>query len=187
MRTFFQKSAMTLMELIVASALMGIMMIGLVSVDLAVRNSRESSSADALVAMQTQAAMLRINNDAVKAVGNAPSPGVSTTSGALCVRQDTDNDPNTFIGDTWVCYWRDSVTYNIHRCTAASPQVCAGSDPQIGQAINFAYTFTLDSASKEIFIDFSITNRFKPTLAAHPVTNPDYTISTHVSPPGHGF
>jgi type II secretory pathway pseudopilin PulG len=190
MPIFFRKNAMTLTELIIASVLMGIMMVGLVSVDLAVRNSRATATADTAVAIQTQAAMLRITNDAMKAVGNSSNPGVSSAAGFLCFRHDTDNDPNTFSGDTWVCYDKDEN--DIDRCTPSVPEHCTLSSTGyesvlLGKTSDFTYNFFLDSTTKKLYVDISMTNRFDTTVAAHPITNPDYTISTHVSPPGHGY
>lgn len=190
MSIFSRKNAMTLTELIVASVLMGIMMVGLVSVDLAVRNSRTAAVSDTSLAIQTQAAMLRITNDAMKAVGNSSDPGVSSTPNFLCFRQDTDNNPNTFSGDTWVCYDKDGD--DLDRCAPPAPQHCLDTtngylNILLNKTVDFTYNFYIDGGTKKLYIDISMTNRFDPASAAHPVTNPDYTLSTHVSPPGHGY
>lgn len=180
--------AMTLTELLVASIIMMIVMVGVVSIDYAIRSSQKSASADALLPMRTSAMMLRISRDAALAVGDLSSPGVDTASGGLCFRQESGGDVNVYTDDIWVCYSMDGTT--LRRCTkdiATGPGACAGSDPEVGQAVSATGSFVFDEALRALYIDLAVVNRQDPAAAAQVMSNPEYTLSSRVFPAGHGY
>ena len=194
----FCLKGMTLTEILVATMLVAIVMLGAVSVDYAVRNARKSASQDASLTMRTQATMLLISRDANAAVGDASDPGIvdSPAVGALCIRKEKGGDINTYSDDEWTCYWQNGT--NIYRCLkdiATGPTQCNTGDPVVGTAsvdcpnggLCFKYDFVFNEITKEIYLDIAITTRSKPSAAADPINNPEYTASTHISPSGHGF
>ncbi len=184
---------MTLTEILVATMLVGIVMLGAVSVDYAVRSARKSASQDSSLSIRTQATLVRITRDASAAVGDFSSPGIDdTTGGALCMRKELGGDLNTYDDDQWICYWK-SVTkiYRCERTIAAGPGACATSDAEVGTVCSaascFTYDFVLDLPSAQIYLDVSLTGRTDPSQTFHAINNPEYTASTRVYPAGHGF
>ncbi len=186
-------SGLTLMELLIAAALVGLVLMGTLAVDVAMRRSRVTAEEDALLAMQTSALFLRIARDAELAVGDADSAGIDDTiGGALCIRKNEDasgnpTDPNTYADDTWVCYWREGDA--VHRClkdAATGPGACQATDPVAGYVTDFTYSFVANPPT-DLYLDLSISNRPDRNADADPATNPEYTIHSRIIPIGHSF
>ena len=72
------KTGLTLTELVVASVLIGIVMLGIASFDYAIKNIQDSTNRSAVLGMQAQPAMYEI----VKAART--STGYNGDSGILC-------------------------------------------------------------------------------------------------------
>ena len=199
---------MTLTEVLVAAMLVGIVMMGAISVDYAIRNSRKSASQDTTLSMRTQATMLRISRDANMAVGDSSSKGIDTSAGALCIRKELGGNINSYSDDEWVCYWQNGT--NIHRCSknialGGVPGPCIATDPIVGTAVSgqcstqicegtcpatqacFYYNFVFDSSTQRLYLDLAITNRYDPTKAKNPIANPEYAAATRIYPSGQGF
>ena len=204
---------MTLMELLVATALVGIVMVGTLSVDSAVHRIRKTTSDSGTVALQTSATMLRITTDVAQAVGDAQNPGILDcrvnnvnypscqsilTNPTFCVRQDI-SDINVYTDDKWVCYWKPLTTQDpqIYRCAGLSnPGECNTSNEVVGTVAcdnvtcssAAAYVFSITANPFSFNID--ITNRSFPTQPYDinkPQQNPQYQLSSHISPAGHSY
>ncbi len=195
-----RNSGLTLTELVIASILVGIVMLGIYSVDYALRGSRAAASDDSLLAMKTWATMGHITQNAKLAVGDISDPGIAASSGNnyLCFRQDTTITPNNYNDDVWQCY--SKLSNNIHACAktaGAGPSACANTDQIIGTyALKdscasdcelFTYDVVLDNVLNKIYVDISLTNRLKPTSPSDPMSNPDYTLQTRIFPEGHSY
>ena len=187
-------SGMTLTEILVATMLVAIVMLGALSVDYAVRNARKSASQDSSLSIRSQATMLQISRDANMAVGDSSNLGIVTTPNYLCIRTELGGDINSYSDDQWVCYWQSSK--NIHRCTkdvatGGVPGICMTGDTVVGTACLtagcFTHNFVTDQATGQLYLDISLTNRVVPNSNAHPINNPEYTASTRIYPSGHGF
>jgi prepilin-type N-terminal cleavage/methylation domain-containing protein len=209
-------AGMTLMELLVATTLVGIVMIGTMSVDFAVHSMRKSTADSSGVALQTSATMLDISNTMAKAVGDGQDLGIrldnpfATAANPsrvwFCARQDKDNDPNDYNDDEWVCYWKPAATtnVNIYKCTkpvTLGPGPCNLTNEVIGttacelaDCTNSRYLFTFylenDSANREFFFDINLKSRAYPTKlhdTTKPMKNPEYKLSSHIAPMGHSY
>ena len=194
------RSGLTLTELVIASILVGIVTLGIFSVDFALRGSRAAASDDSLLAMKTWATMETITKNAKHAVGDISSPGIAASSGNnyLCFRQDTATTPNDYTDDIWRCYSRFSN--NIHTCSktaAAGASACNSGDDIIGTyalqdscSANcelFTYNLVEDAALHKFYLDISLTNRLSPGTPSDPMDNPNYTLQTRIFPEGHSY
>jgi type II secretory pathway pseudopilin PulG len=203
-RKIFRKTSMTLTELIVASAIVGIVMLGVISIDYAVRSSKKNISETSLMVMQTSAAMHQITRDAMRVVGDHSSDanrGISWDAVGdiqnICFRYDADNDPNDYTNDLWTCFSLDARSWAAHRntlyrCTDRGTALAAditceiAGDPQI-QILPWAQTnfFTVNQTGSLIdSIGIDLLTRVRPTAAANVITNPEYRLQSIISPPG---
>ncbi len=209
------KSAMTLTELIIASVLVGIVTLGLIAAEQAIRMSRQSSNRDAQISAQMQAAMIRLTKDASLTVGDSVNSGIyqyssGTTERAICFRQ-AGGDANTYTDDFWYC-WTIKIssgnglllscggpllTNPINDCTADAT-VIQWVTLTFGGTYTTFYSVFDDAATPAViaptgaiitnsrisYIQLDLQSRFNPAVAAHPIENPEYTLTSRISPPG---
>ena len=161
-RKMFDRNALTLTELLMTTAIVGIIMLGVVSVDYALRKQNRSSYGSLLSLLGAQSIAQRVITEATKAVGTSADPGIvvgSQTGGpgpvritdvnTFCIRRDMKNTPTS-----WVCYWRsttlaDTVTgmVNFYTCTKSLPagsvigQGCSSADTNLGPVVKVVASF----------------------------------------------
>jgi Tfp pilus assembly protein PilV len=203
-------TAMTLAELIIASILVGIVTLGLIAAEQAVRMSRQSSHRDAQISAQLQSAMIKLNRDASSTVGDATDTGIyqysSGNDRTICFRQAA-GDANIYTDDVWNCWWTNTSSRILASCgPLANPlTTCAG------QASLFNWvTLTLDATTyttfysvidntqavitplapwyilnkKISYIQLDLRSRFNPAANVNPIENPDYALNARISPTG---
>jgi len=189
--------ALTLTELLVATVAVSIVMLGVVSVDRALRQSQRGTSRNALVSMKTSALMLSITKEAQQATGsgdNISDPGIVTIDAdsnlsfeTACIRIDTPGTVMDTSDDTWTCYSHDAGL-NIRRCTGGGAAATCAAGTIIGQAVSLAFVME-DTAggtgSGDFYLEIAITNRFDPVAAENPHDNPEFTLQARVNP-GYG-
>lgn len=202
-------TAMTLTELIIASVLVGIVTLGLIAAEQAIRMSRQSSHRDAQISAQLQSAMLRLNHEASATVGDATDSGIyqysSGNNRTICFRQAA-GDANVYTDDVWNCWWADVSTGALASCgPLANPlTTCAGQAGLINWVtLKFEGTYTtfysvIDDAQAVItpanpwyirnkkisYIQLDLRSRFNPAANAHPIENPSYILNARISPTG---
>ena len=207
--TLAKKNGITLTELLVASILIGIVMIGVASFSVSIQQFQNSTNRTTILAMRTMTAMNRLSRDAYLVIGDETGDdwvrGIVTRTipprVSLCFRHDADNDPSSYTGDEWICYFFETTLNNrkLSLCTVPTAPAnvppnntnkCDGTgqrsllltlDPTQG---NSFYQINEDGDGRLESIDFTLSAIFDPTLAPHPITNPTYTVTTTVSPPG---
>jgi len=189
-------NAITLIELLIAAILIGIVMLGAVSVDFAIRRGRQGMVQGNKIAMELEASMLQMTRDAMISTGDASSP---TNSGIdyddtgpiqnICFRYDADNDPNTYGGDEWTCYSRVASQYEILRCTAQNFPLGAdgtcpgGSQVMHENAVDF-FAINSNTTTNDIeSISFDLQTCDDPSQPENPTTNPCMRIQSIVNPP----
>ncbi len=203
------QKGLTLTELIVASLMIGIVLIGVASFNYTVSSLESTTSKTTQIKTETAAAMLQIKKDAALAVGDITSPGVihfetGGTSRCICFRQDVD-DPASYTDDQWICYTHDN-SYDIERVSAVSQpisyntcQPTAGNNTQLlfnySLAINEFYNVveTTDGEGLDHLDYVEITLTTAPDTSSAPINcattdpmeNPCYSLTTRVSPAGH--
>ena len=203
---FKRIEGITLTELLVASAMIGILMIGTASFSLAIQRLQSSTSRSTILTMKMNAAMAEISQDAMLVVGNAADRGVyawtnNNDTNSICFRQDLPGTPWDYTDDPWICYYHDD-SFDIYRCPGTthsfppactkSSQCCAGV-PKSNQTHLLSIARSVSEYAEVIndingrfeYIKLTLTARFDKNKPIHPITNPQHTLTTKISPPGH--
>lgn len=193
------EAGITLTELLVATVMIGIVMIAVISVDLAVRHSQQSSSKDALLTAQVQAAMTKISRDAGLTVGYETDPGIQQFSGGsntICFRHDVADaqgkySPEFFLDDTWTCWEAETTTGSLWNCwnLDSPPPGCssvAASQKKKWLTVTDTNFFEVVMTPENQIdrINIQLTSRANPAQARNPLTNPEYSLASSISPPG---
>lgn len=192
------KNGLTFTELLVASILIGIVMIGIASFSFVVKQIQGATNRSALLSMRLGGAINYIRRDALLAVGDPSSPGIDTYSAgadrSICFRHDTNN-PASYADDTWVCYYYGPPANVLKRCDnpIIRPPTTNGqcdAAPDVRQFIFLSnidfFSIVNDGNGRLDYIEITLTSRYDSGNPAHPVNNPEHTLTTRVSPPGHG-
>ena len=188
------------MELLVASTLVGIVMAGVISVEFAIRRSRQAASQDMVLSASMAAAMLQIIKDAQQTSGDSTTPENWQSEGIygsvvgddrfICFQQDT-NDLFSYADDTWTCYLHGS-SWDLHRCSGLTTPdwtACVG---------NMEPTFLLplerdvetpffevirDSVTKKIqYIQITLRCLADQDQSVNPITNPRLELKSQINP-----
>ncbi|MCB9771987.1 MAG: type II secretion system protein [Candidatus Omnitrophica bacterium] len=205
------KKGMTLTELIIATVLVGIVTLGLVAAEQAVRMSRQSSMRDSQISGQMQATMLVLNRSASLTVGDSANTGIyqylSSNDMTTCFRQGA-GDVNVYTDDVWTCWWVDissggnpvltsceNLNSPVTTCNGQASLrewvtlVFEGSYTQFCSVVDTGgFTITPPNAiitgTKVAYIQLTLQSRHNKDKAAHPIENPDYTLTANISPSG---
>ena len=140
-KIYENKTGVTLTELLVATILMGIVMLGIVSVDFAIRQMSKKTSSTALLRMYTSAVMQEMSRNAALITGSSTGSPAPPDIGFLSFpalnptrfyfRQDINaatglpnNTPQNTSDDGWICYDKSqggASAINIYKCRFSSP------------------------------------------------------------------
>ncbi len=201
-------TAMTLTELIIASVLVGIVTLGLIAAEQAVRMSRQSSHRDAQVSAQLQSAMIKLNRDASSTVGDSTDTGIyqysSGNDRSICFRQAA-GDANIYTDDVWNCWWATSGLLASCGPLANPLTTCSGQASLFNWVtLKFEGTYTtfysvIDDDTQAVitplapwyilnkkisYIQLDLRSRFNPAADVNPIENPDYALDARISPTG---
>jgi type II secretory pathway pseudopilin PulG len=214
----FSKSSFTLLELLVTSVLVGIVIVGAVAVDYAIRKSRQSADRASVTRGAVQQAMLRMHRDAAKVVGDESAKDTATpwTSRGIfanaigpfrtiCFREDVSGTPGIFSDDNWNCYEHRSTDNHISRCVRTNAEVliefvpgfvACDIQPQFERIIrasdpNF-FTLPLDAQNHIEYVELRVQTHYNchingntcSVLSNNPIENPQFTLTTRISPQG---
>lgn len=187
-----KNSAVSLIELIIAIIIMGIVMYGITAFDYAIRQSHLGTSRNAVVAMQTSKLMLDVSKTLQRASGNITDKGiiVSVADGTLKIRLDT-NTPADYTDDQWWCYDYDPASKNLRYSQLSGPGASCPdltdltlTSQLLGQLEIFQAAFDPTTASS---VSVTINNRYDLTKPSDPITNPSYTLTTHITPASQSY
>lgn len=191
-----KKTAMTLTELVIAAILIGVVMVGVVSVDYAIRSAKMSAFKEQGVNMNLQRAMMDLTKDARAVTGDILDIGVVEDivgpDIGICFRHDV-SDPNSYSDDKWNCYTHDASN-EVYKCTELNNPItdhCTnhpesaylGFVVQLSASAFYNVVYDGGSPSRLEYIKFTLTAREDTTQQANPITNPEHTLKTRVSPP----
>ncbi len=201
------QNALTLTELLVATILIGIVMTGVASFSVFVKQAQYSTSAGTILAVQTATAMHYIVEDALRAVGDSGNPGIlhngSTSATSICFRHDVNN-PASYNEDLWKCYWyygpsegAESALYKCADRTAVMvvPPSNFGDCKTSADGVRFFsmnpkapkyFTVVNDSGGRLLYIDITLNSIADYQRPADVIKNPTYQLFTRISPPLHG-
>lgn len=179
------QNGLTLAELLVTTMIIGVIMVGMVSVDYALRTNEQQQSRTSVANLRTAATLQDIVTAATQAYGDVATRCVqmanlpTNSTNYICVYRDYGT-PANFADDNWQCYTRH--TTNIHKCTrtvAAGKGVCATTDPVIGavtiDTFNNPDTPVVVSTSPDFYFQITLKNRFDPTRPTPGVGGVDAT------------
>lgn len=213
MRYSLDQKGLTLAELLVTGMIIGVIMIGMVSVDHAIRTQELQQSRASITAIRTSAVLHDIVATATQAYGDVTTRCIQmanlTTDATnyICVYRDFGT-PSDYSDDSWQCYTRHAN--NIHKCTrtlVSGKGVCLNTDPIIGtvtiDSFNAPDTPVVVSTSPDFYFQITLKNRYDPTRpfpgvgAASPstaeyvdvivqehMTNPKIKLTAKVAPIG---
>jgi len=203
------RAAMTLTELLVASIIVGLIIVGVFSVDHAMRSSREIATKTAQAQMQLSAAILRINQAAMKTTGHLSSTAsweeegifvshINNVGDTICFRYDADDIPENYDGDHWRCFQQDLLSTSSHwqeiwTCDIAVDPYsmpCATTDaanlilPRFHYNLTDYFTIQRDTNSRIEYVEIELRTRPFPAKSVNPMTNPEISLTTRIRPPG---
>ena len=195
-QTLFLQKGLTLTELLVASVIVGIIMVGVASFTSSMKNVQKTSVDVSLNATRTAAAMKMIERDALLAIGDSTDAGVCTpdtgpTDYSVCFRQDTANTPWDYTDDTWICY-HHGATQQIKRCVwAGGASPCSGYSDASCSALTYVTSVNLDPFASIVldgsgqieYLQLQIQTATDPTAACAINTNPCSMAEGKVSLP----
>jgi len=189
----------------VAAVLMLIVMIGVVSFSLMVKEIERSSSKISILKIQLVAATKHMTKTAENTVGNSIDVGIADDDSNIASpviswisfrldKRETPANPND---DTWASYMIDLGTSvdTIYYCERPfrAPPAAPNPNPLIGfnacalansqMLLNNLFAHTINVSNS--LVNISITNRYFPGEAPHELDNPEYTIDMKISPRFH--
>jgi len=198
----FTKQGLTLTELLVASTLMGIVMIGVASYSLNTKQLHSSGGMANILAIRMTAIMKMIEEDAIMAIGDTTAYSGSSGSGIrtrppgggsrrkICFRHDVNKTPDRYNDDEWMCYcirrtgppilrqWPDGQP-NGNSCPD-------NNDTRQLITLNDRDFFNVvPNHDSPEYVDITLDACYDPTVACHPIDNPQKIITTRVVPASH--
>lgn len=196
------QNALTLTELLVSTILIGIVMAGVASFSLFVKQAKDSTGAGTILAVQTATAMHYIEEDVLRAVGDNSDRGVvfdTPDQKSICFRHDVSN-PASYAEDLWACYWYDDTSDALWKCT--DRDTASGVPPANFSACNSGggaiklvtidpaatdyFEVVDDSGGRFLYVDITLNTIANASQPAHITNNPTYQLFTRISPPAHG-
>jgi len=163
------KKSVTLVELIMAIALMGVVILGVSSFDVSSRHFLQASERKTQALNEATLIMDRISQDALIAVGNANAAAVTVAGGTITINQDTNQDG---IADTVVSY--TIVGNQIQRTVGANAEILTN------RATGFVPAVVANSNTTQVVV----TLRFNPLQPQNAFDNPLITIESSIEVPG---
>jgi len=163
------KKSVTLVELIMAIALMGVVVLGVTSFDVGSRHFLQASERKTQVLNEATLIMDRISRDALMAVGTVNAAAVTVAGNTITINQDTNQDG---IVDTVVSY--AMAGNQIRRTVGANAEVLTN------RATGFVPAVVANSNTARVVINLL----FDPAQPQNAFDNPLITIDSSLEVPG---
>lgn len=187
---------MTLAELLTATIIVGIMMLGIVSIELAMRRTFSTTSKSASLSMRVSGAMVHLSRNISRAIGDAGSRGIiKDTSISPCtklyVRQDNDVSPSPadYSNDTWVRYKHNASSTNaplmfcdaiavagdqdpVVNDTECAGNTCAGNSYELLRVQSLDYTVIVDNIDLQFYTEVNLNAYYDNSQPYDPIKNP---------------
>ncbi len=176
-------------------------MIGVVSVNYAMKRMENTTAKTTILGMQTAAAMNHITRNGLLAVGFESNPGIvlqlTTSPAYLSFRQDVASTPGNFNDDQWVIYTDAGQANHLYTCrqdaaTGAVPNLGGACDPAqslllLDNVSLINYQLVRDNTVPSTYLEVEIQTRADVTQPSDPIRNPTYDLTTQISPPFHSW
>lgn len=180
------KNGLSLTELIVASVLIGIIMIGVISFTLSIKQIQRTTSRSTVPSVRLSSVMFEIAQDGALATGDATDTGITWDDvgpdRVLCFRQDTDDTPDNYANDVLVCYLIDGNNIICKKVTDNTGAILSAFPNLITITQNDFFDVITDVDGKIKYIEVFLTTSNDPSAGPHPIDNPEFTLETRISP-----
>lgn len=163
------RRSVTLIELTLAIALMGVVILGITSFDIGSRRFLQASERKTQVLNEAALIMDRITRDALTAVGWVNAPAITVAANTITINQDTNQDG---VVDRIVVY---TIVGNQVRRTAG-----ANTEILTTRATGFVPAAVVNSNTARV----TLTLRFTPGQLQDPFTNPQVRVQSNIEVPG---
>jgi len=204
------QKGLSLVELLVTTTIVGMIMLGIVSVDYALRTNEQEQTRAALVSLRTSAMMFDITSTASEAVGDLNDYCIQVfgtgangladdNTNAICIFRDK-NATSTLDDGEWTCYTRQGT--DLHKCTFDLSDIapCSAGGWNSDRVIGTVPTDVFDDtdtmvvnnrATLSFYFQITLKNRYDPTatdygdaVAQEYMTNPKIRLTSQVTPAG---
>lgn len=168
-----RQDGLTLAELLITIMIVGIVMMGMVSVDYALRSSEQQQTRTSVATLRTSAVLQDIVTTATQAFGDSATRCIQmanlTTDATnyICMYRDFGT-PSDYSDDSWLCYTRNGT--NVHKCTrtlVSGKGACAATDPVTGAVTIDTFdapdTPVVVATSPDFYFQVTLKSRFDPT------------------------
>jgi prepilin-type N-terminal cleavage/methylation domain-containing protein len=208
-----QQKGLSLVELLVTTSIVGMIMVGMVSIDYALRSNERQQLRSSLVSLRTSAMMFDITSEASQAFGDVATQCIQinqitqNNNNYICIYRDINTTPSDASDDIWTCYTRESA--DLHKCTftaAHGADDCNNgarlSDRIIGQVTADVFDppdspFVFNNrATLNFYFQITLKSRFDPltpslngaeyqdVLPQEYLTNPKIKLTSQATPVG---
>lgn len=181
MKNILNKNGLTFVELLTASIVTGVVMLGVASMDISLRNAYEGTSKGTMVASKAAALMHHVSRRILEASGSPTDPGVviASSPSRLYIRSDTPQTPSKYTDDVWHVYQYNSGTKTLSYCTTTNATTnCQATVQSFPNIVLFEPTLLNNSATYQFAISVKITSLYDSSQAVDTLRNPEYTVTS---------
>jgi len=190
------KHGFSLLELIIAIAILSAMILGINSISIFTRNNvvtadrraKLQNDVSRILDHVSRMATLAIGNESVNGANSAIVAGTGTLDIFVDSNQNGTRDSVSAANDHWIYYNRDINNNNFNYCDTCLTTDCSASCDGASDIVATNITdFTVTKAanfSTGNFVEISVTACYNPALTCGTVDNPSVTMSARVSLPG---
>lgn len=164
--------ALTLMELVVAISLVGVIILGAASFDIGSRQMFKSSEGKTQVINEAALILDQIAKDALTGIGDIAHPAITITGSVFNITHD-DGDGVWEGTDPIISYTFNSGAHTLTRSIGGGT-----AETLSNKVMNFVPSLPGDNTA-----DITVTLRRHPTLAVDTFSNPEVTMQSNVEVP----
>jgi len=173
--------SVTLVELLIAISLLGLVILAATSIDLFARRQLRDTDIRTQLINEISPAMEHMVKNILQGIGDINNPGVIGTHGGNTIQIRQDTNGNSRADDSY------NITYQLLGNNILFTDTFLGiSNEVIAQRITnltFSYIDTNSNGvpdSRDALLDINITARWDPTLSPDSITNPEVQLNSRV-------
>ncbi|MBF0484041.1 MAG: hypothetical protein HQL25_04985 [Candidatus Omnitrophica bacterium] len=168
------KYGLTLVELMTASILVSVILLGVIGFSLTIQRFQSNNQKTAIVNIRLNSVFANLTHNIYQAIGNATDPAIILSGGGqrITMREDRNNPQTTdYSDDTWITYY--ILNNSLFSCVSDKTGTCSSGNEEL---LSNVETFQVTQASGtrlqiKISVLYDISQPFDP------MKNPRYTLS----------